>query len=58
MLFLHTCTHFSHLITLPHTSVSLTSCIYIVFSVLNILTHMATMLRVVSLLVSDSPPVF
>ena len=35
--------------TLPHTSVSLTSCIYIVFSVLNILTHMATMLRVGSL---------
>ena len=35
--------------TLPHTSVSLTRCISIVFSVLNILTHMTTMLRVGSL---------
>ena len=35
--------------TLPHTSVSLTSCISIVFSVLNILTHMTIMLRVGSL---------
>ena len=36
---------FSHY-TLPHTSVSLTSCISIVFSVLNILTHLTTILRV------------
>ena len=36
--------------TLSHSSVSLTSCISIVFSVLNILTHMTTMLRVGSLL--------
>ena len=35
--------------TLPHTSFSLTSCISIVFSVLNILTHMTTVLRVGSL---------
>ena len=35
-------TYFS-LNTLPHTSVSLTRCIAIVFSVLNILTHMTTM---------------
>ena len=35
--------------TLPHTSVSLTRCISIVFSVLNILTHLTTMLRVGSL---------
>ena len=40
---------FFSLNTLPHTLVSLTSCIYIVFSVLNILTHIDTMLRVVSL---------
>ena len=32
--------------TLPHTSVSLTSCISIVFSVLNFLTYLTTMLRV------------
>ena len=35
--------------TLSHTSVSLTSFISIVFSVLNILTHLTTMLRVGSL---------
>ena len=35
--------------TLPHTSVSLTRCISIIFSVLNILTHMTTMLLVGSL---------
>ena len=35
--------------TLPHTSVSLSRCISIVFSVFNILTHMTTMLRVGSL---------
>ena len=40
---------FFSLNTLPHTSVSLTSCISIVFSALNILTHMTTMLRVGSL---------
>ena len=34
---------------LPHASVSLTSCISNAFSVLNILTHMTTMLRVGSL---------
>ena len=37
------------LFTLPHTSVSLTSCISIIFSVLKILTHLTTMLRVGSL---------
>ena len=40
---------FLSLNTLPHTSFSLTSCISIVFSVLNTLTHMTTMLRVWSL---------
>ena len=35
--------------TLPHTSVSLTSCISIVFSVLNILTHLTIRMRVGSL---------
>ena len=40
---------FLSLDTLPHTSVSLTSCISIVFSVLNILTHLTTMLPVGSL---------
>ena len=34
---------------LPHTSAGLTSCISIVFSVLNILTHLTTMLPVGSL---------
>ena len=34
---------------LPHTSVGLTNCISIVFSVLNILTHLTIMLRVGSL---------
>ena len=42
------CTFFL-LNTLPHTSVSLTSCISIGFSVLNILTHLTTMLHVGSL---------
>ena len=37
------------LYTLPHTSVGLTGCISIVFSVLNILTHLTTMLPVGSL---------
>ena len=37
------------LYTLPYTSVSLTGCISIVFSVLNILTHVTTMLLVGSL---------
>ena len=40
---------FFSLSTLPHTSVILTSCISIVFSVLNILTHLTTMMRVGSL---------
>ena len=40
---------FFSLFTLPHTSVSLTSCISIVFSVLNILTLLTTMMRVGSL---------
>ena len=40
---------FFSLNTLPHTSVSLTGCISIVFSVLNILTHLTSMLRVGSL---------
>ena len=40
---------FFSLYTLQHTSVGLTSCISIVFSVLNILTHLTTMLRVGSL---------
>ena len=40
---------FFSLNTLPHTSVSLTSCISIVFSVLNILTHLTTILHVGSL---------
>ena len=40
---------FFSLNTLRHTSVSLTSCISIVFSVLNILTHTTTLLRVGSL---------
>ena len=44
MLFEQTCKHFSHFF--PHTSVSLTSCVSIVFSVLNILTHLTIMLRV------------
>ena len=35
--------------TLPHTSVGLTSCISIVFSVLNIFTHLTTSLPVGSL---------
>ena len=39
MLFSQTCRHFVSLNPLPHTSVSLTSCISIVFSVLNILPH-------------------
>ena len=42
------CPFFS-LDTLPHISVGLTSCISIVFSVLNILTHLTTMLPVRSL---------
>ena len=42
------CPFFS-LDTLPHTSVGLTSCISIVFSVLNILAHLTTMLPVGSL---------
>ena len=40
---------FFSLNTLPHTSVSLTSCIPIVFSAFNIFTYMTTMLRVGSL---------
>ena len=40
---------FFSLDTLPHTSVCLTSCISIVFSVLNILTHLTTLLPVRSL---------
>ena len=40
---------FFSLDTLPHFSVGLTSCISIVFSVLNILTHFATILPVGSL---------
>ena len=40
---------FFSLNTSPHTSVGLTGCISIVFSVLNIFTHMTTMLRVGSL---------
>ena len=32
--------------TLPHTSVGLTSCISAIFSVLNILTHLTTLLPV------------
>ena len=40
---------FFSLNTLPHTSVSLTNCFSLVFSVFNILTHMTTMLRVGSL---------
>ena len=35
--------------TLPHISIDLTVCISIVFSVLNILTHLITILHVVSL---------
>ena len=35
--------------TFPHTSISLTGCTSIVSSVMNILTHMTTMLRVGSL---------
>ena len=35
--------------TLPHTSVDLTSCITVVFSVFDILTHLTTMLSVGSL---------
>ena len=42
--------HFFSLNTLPHTSVSLTSCISIFFLVLNILTNLTTMLHVWSLL--------
>ena len=49
MLFEQTCRHLLSLGTLPPTSVSLTSCISIVFSVLNILTRMTTMPRVGSL---------
>ena len=37
------------LYTLPHTSVGLTGCISIVFSVLNILNHLTNMLPVMSL---------
>ena len=40
---------FFSLNTSPHTSVSLTSCISIVISVLNILTHLTTLLCVGSL---------
>ena len=40
---------FFSLDTLPHTSISLTRYISIVFSVLNILTHMTTLLCVGSL---------
>ena len=40
---------FFSLNTLPHTSVGLTSCISIVFSVLNIWAHLTTMLPVGSL---------
>ena len=40
---------FFTLYSLPHTSVGLTSCISIVFSFLKKLTHMTTMLRVMSL---------
>ena len=40
---------FFSLYTLPHTSIGLTVCISNAFSVLNILTHLTTMLRVGSL---------
>ena len=40
---------FFSLYTLPHTSVGLTGCTSIVFSVLNILTHLTTLLLVMSL---------
>ena len=35
--------------TSPHTSVSIIGCISIVFSIMNILTHLTTLLRIGSL---------
>ena len=46
MMFIQTFSHFSHLILYyVRTSVGLTSCIYIVFSVSNNLTHLTIMLH-------------